>query len=124
MTDHETRAVLAKMGVDDADMPTAVEATRRLVRRYGPDREEEAAEFIGTAMAICNVHGAWILLLPNLVHSAERLSAPRRTPPPPRHELLPDPAIDDQATIWTIRICAGVLVLLVLAMVVGAVING
>lgn len=66
--------VLVKMGVTQSDMTFALAATDRLARRYGPGRHEQAAEFIGSAMAVTGATDMAILLLPNLMDYAERLS--------------------------------------------------
>ena len=65
---------LTKMGVAEDDMPFALDATRSLVHHYGPSRQEQAAEFVATAMNVSGLHGASILLLPSLMHFAERLA--------------------------------------------------
>lgn len=74
MTTESARDTLAKMGVSGADMDTAVDATKRLVSHYGPHRQNEAAEFVGSVMALCDLHGPRILLIPNLMHFAEKVA--------------------------------------------------
>jgi hypothetical protein len=71
----QVETVLAQAGVTAEDMPTAVEAVRRITDEHHPADVRPVAEFVAAVSATTCLRGRGLLIVPNLARYAQRIWA-------------------------------------------------